>query len=195
MTSAPCVLTVALADPALWPRVNTFLSLAERVRQKVMTQFNDTGLYYHLTEILCRKPRVYESTEQCVETGCLPFQARKCPTMCFGAAACCLLLTCTSHAPTDRAINDTNVNCMAMCDKEVRDECAKICTADDWISHPIHADANPFDCDLLVRACVYHHATTHILTHPHHIGRRLVCAPPAAGLHRAHVSQQRVRGR
>ena len=74
------------ADPEVAEHVWTFLRLAERVRQQLIVRFNiTTPLYYHLSEIMCRKPRVFESVQDCVESACVPFEVRSCPDRCLGS--------------------------------------------------------------------------------------------------------------
>lgn len=41
--------------------------------------------------------------------------------------------------------------CAAACDETCRAECEQACSDPEYLSHPVHADANPDDCDMLVR--------------------------------------------
>ncbi len=48
------------------------------------------------------------------------------------------------------SLNIVDAACNASCYEDVPKVCEGICTASSWLSHPVHADANPHDCDMLV---------------------------------------------
>ena len=112
--------------------LTTLLELAARMRRRIVSQFGLGETFYHLTEIVCREPREWASTEQCEEQGCLPPCMRGCPEGCVN---------------TGEGI--TKDDCERWCKDECIATCRKRCGAPSWLSHPLHSDANPGDCDLL----------------------------------------------
>lgn len=122
------------AHPESAEEVNLFLGIAARVRARIMNNFNLTSAYYHLTEMVCRKPRVWDSVDNCVQQGCTPFCSKNCN------------VDCARSFSTDE---DMVHACSAQCLIDCHTSCTKICTDTEWLSHPVHADANPDDCDML----------------------------------------------
>jgi len=124
---------LANEDPSRYQGgLNTLLEVAARMRRRIVAQFGLGETFYHLTEIVCREPRAWESTEECVELGCLPKCMRGCPEGC-----------------ADASEGVTSEDCEKWCRDDCATTCNKRCNASSWLSHPLHSDANPGDCDLL----------------------------------------------
>ena len=121
-------LRLAQEAPAVYgPHFELVMRLAARMRAKVAAVFNETGLFYHLTETVCRAPVEWASEQQCAEEGCAPPCTKGCERNC----------------PPDDA------GCPAACAAGCAEQCRSECGGDEWLSHMVHADANPDDCDML----------------------------------------------
>lgn len=123
----------AIGNKENYAAVQTFLELAARMRHRIMREFNQTTLYYHLTEMVCRTPRKHESPESCMREACLPHCPSDCPSICVESGT------------------GTQSECEAACTTSCKEECRQACSdeEDAYLSHPIHADANAGDCDML----------------------------------------------
>eukprot|EP00054_Salpingoeca_dolichothecata_P029160 m.227138 g.227138 ORF g.227138 m.227138 type:complete len:375 (+) comp26411_c0_seq3:112-1236(+) len=159
----------------LQSNVEMFFNLADRVRDRVLLalplpsqQHNqqeqqqqkqqeqqakeaktpNQELYFHLTEILCRKPRVYSPPEACVTEGCLPHCLPSCVKDCLEEQEDLSEALCTEGC---------REGCLESCDAD--------CNSQSWLSHPIHADANPDDCDLLESGICIRRLPTDITAH------------------------------
>jgi len=104
----------------------------EGVRDRIMDEFKQPGLFYHLTEMVCRTPRSWSSDEDCAKNGCMPPCMRGCPQQ------------------YKESYPDLSVEmCTEACTDECTQQCDQTCKNQKWLSHPIHADANRADCDML----------------------------------------------
>ena len=75
---------------------------------------------------------------ECEENGCKPACMRGCPEGCLNA---------DSEADDGPGLDAKA--CEEWCRTECEQTCKESCGSTDWLSHPLHADANPADCDML----------------------------------------------
>lgn len=134
VTSIRAVQAVRMAneDPTLKPGLDVFLELTERMRQQIIQKFNRSELVFHLSEFVCRRRRHWSSLEQCSSEMCLPACMDGCPE--------------SLH----QELSDLSLEqCTEFCQQDCESKCMETCSEKTWLSHPIHADANADDCDML----------------------------------------------